>query len=369
VKQPINFQYGYYVFLGLGDYHKPRVLNADWIAAWEIKEWVVFLEKLVQLKTNTLMIYLNGHLLPYKSYCYPELVEPNHPNVKNEFFSTVLSLAKSYGINTIIVLSTTGHSEKYLENNPSLSIKIRSYDINLDELLAPFPDHIRKMKNIAQIGNAQVGLGTLCHNNLKSKKYAINLIKECLSIYPQVNSVALHPPESIYPCFCDCCRKLFKIKYEKDLLDMSNEIAQEFYIETYLNFQRDFLENEIKILLPKVQLYTFTVPWLFERSFNKIVNYISKDTIIIDWDYNLNPSRINQLNKRLLDYQAHGHSVWFMPTSGFGLDQSRQIQEQISKVKKQMEIAVASNVSGIVHFVGPSFIMDLKKTNFYFSVI
>ncbi len=65
-----------------------------------------------------------------------------------------------------MVLSTTGHSEKYLENNPGLSIKIRSSTINLEALLSPFPAHIRKTKNLAQSGNAQVGLGTLCHKKL-----------------------------------------------------------------------------------------------------------------------------------------------------------------------------------------------------------
>lgn len=115
-----------------------------------------------------------------------------------------------------------------------------------------------------------------------------------------------------------------------------------------------------------MQLYTFTVPWLFEQSFENIVNHISKDTIIIDWDYNPNTPRINQLNKRLLDYQLYDHHVWFMPTAGFGFDKNHETQNEINKVKKQMEIAVDSNVSGIIHFVGPTIAMDLSKTNLYF---
>lgn len=233
---PENLRYGYYVFLGIGDYHQPKILNENWISTWGLEEWRIFLENLVRLKANTLMIYLNGHSLPYKSRSFPELVEYSHPNVKNEFFSEVLSLAKSYGLNTIMVLSTTGHSARYLENNPGLSIQIRSHNINLDELLSPFPDHIRKTKNLVQSGNAQVGLGTLCHNNKNAQEYAVNLIKECLSIYPQVNGVALHPPESIYPCFCEQCCKLFKTKHEKDMLDVNDEIAREFYLESYLDF-------------------------------------------------------------------------------------------------------------------------------------
>lgn len=363
---PTNLQYGYYVFLGIGDYHQPKFLNANWMATWKLKEWKIFLEHLVYLKANTLMIYLNGHLLPYKSQCYPELIEFNHPNIENEFFSEVLSLAKSQGLNTIIVLSTTGHAANYLDKNPSLSIKPRSNNVNLDQLLLPFPDHLRKTKNLAQSSSAQVGLGILCHNNVKAQEYAINLVKECVNLYPQAQGIAFHPPESIYPCFCEYCCKLFKSNYEKNMLEVSDEIARKFYLESYLDFQKNRLETIIKKSLTKKQLYTFTVPWLFEQSFAKISKYISKDIVIIDWDYNLSTSRINQLCKRLSDYQQHGHRVWFMPTAGFGFDKNQEIQGQVKKVKKQMEIAVDSGVSGIIHFVGPSFLVDLKKTNFYF---
>ena len=95
VKIPHNFQYGYYVFLGIGDYHQPAVLNSNWIATWGIDEWKIFLKNLTQLKATTLMVYLMGHFLPYKSDCYPEIVASDHPNVKNEFFSKIFSLATS----------------------------------------------------------------------------------------------------------------------------------------------------------------------------------------------------------------------------------------------------------------------------------
>lgn len=365
MKPQAKLQYGYYVFLGMGDYHQPNTLDSNWAATWGLKEWKVFLEKIIQLKANTLMIYLNGHLLPYRSDRYPALVDLNHPNVKNEFFSEVLSLAKSYGLNTILVLSTTGHSARFLENNPHLAIKTRSKQVDLEELLTPFPMHIRKTKNLAQKGNAQVGLGTLCHNNSQSQEYAINLVKECLSIYPQINGIALHPPESIHPCFCKQCCELFEIKYNKKMLEVSDEVAREFYLESYLVFQKKSLEKEIKFLLPNVQLYTFTVPWLFEQTFEKIEHLISKETIIIDWDYNLSTSRIQGLNKRLLSYQLHNHGLWFMPTAGFGFDKSKDTQKQIDKLKEQMQVAVDSHASGVVHFIGPTITIDLNKTNFY----
>jgi hypothetical protein len=152
------------------------------------------------------------------------------------------------------------------------------------------------------------------------------------------------------------------------MLETSDDTARKFYLESYLIFQKMFLEKEIKKLLPRIQLYTFTVPWLFEKSFKKIGNHISKDTIIIDWDYNLNASRVNQLSKRLIYYQRYGHRIWFMPTAGFGFDENKEAQHQINKVKEQIEIAINSKVSGITHFVGPTIRIELEKTNFYCSL-
>lgn len=360
-----KLQYGFYVFLGVGDYNQPDILDKNWIATWRFEEWKLFIENIVKLKANTLMIYLNGHLLPYKSNYYPELIETSHPNVKDEFFSKVLSLAKSCGLNTIIVLSTTGHSAKYLEDNPNLGIKIRPGKVDFSKLLVAFPDHIRETKTLAQKGNAQAGLGTLCHNNFRTQQYTINLIKECLSIYNQIDGVALHPPESVYPCFCEYCCALFKMQHKKNMLEVNDDIARQFYLQSYLFFQKTYLENEIKSLLPKVQLYTFTIPWLFEPLAEKILMKISKNNIIIDWDYNLNFSRINQLNKRLLGYQMYNHSLWFMPTAGYGFDNDQEIQLQINKVKQQVKIAIDSKVSGIIHFIGPHLTMDLKKLIFF----
>ena len=68
--------------------------------------------------------------------------------------------------------------------------------------------------------------------------------------------MALHPPESIYPCFCQHCCKLFKIQYKKDTVETNDDTAREFYLESYLIFQKMFLEKEIKKLLPHTQLYT-----------------------------------------------------------------------------------------------------------------
>ena len=354
--------YGYYIFLGSGDYHKPKELNSNWTSTWKFEEWDSFLKDIVKLQANTLMVYMNGHFLPYQSKLYPELIEKSHPNVESEFFSKVLTLAKSYGLKIILVFTTTGHAGKYLENHPEVGIQTRSSFVDLEMLLSPFPQEIRKAKNQKQQGNAQVGFGILCHNHPEARQYAFNLIKEALKLYDDYEGIALHPPESIYPCYCTYCAELFQLKYKKDLLKASQELARDFYVESYFNFQTN-LENEIKSLKSK-QLYTFTIPWLFEPSFEKIAARLSKDTILIEWDYNLSTTRVDQLKNRLTRYQKLGHHLWFMPTAGFGINQKHEFQEQLVKVQQQINLALEAKVEGIIHFVGPCITLTLEKTNF-----
>ncbi|MFN7096935.1 MAG: hypothetical protein ACK4PR_05210, partial [Gammaproteobacteria bacterium] len=241
-------QYGYYIFLGTGDYHYPEKLNHQWFATWNLSDWEKFFVELIKLKTNTLMIYLVGHELPYKSSIFPYLVQEKHPNVQNEFLSKVLSLGKKYGLNFIAVLSTTGHAGKYSIRYPELGIKPSNKKIDLNSLLTAFPEHIRKTKNIAQEGNAQIGWGVLCHNQLEVQNFAKNLIRECLEIYPYFDGIAFHPPESIYCCVCESCCKLYQEKNNDNLLHASIEKGREFYLESYLDFQESNLTKIVHSL-------------------------------------------------------------------------------------------------------------------------
>jgi len=362
----MKLQYGYYVFLGHGDYHKPEKLNSAWISTWKFEDWKIFIEGIAKLGANTLMVYLNGHFFPYQSKAFPELVQTDHPNVENEFFSKVILFAQSCGIQLIAVFTTTGHSGEFCRFNPQLKIKTRPHDVDLDKLLSPFPAHIRKTKNIAKQGNAQIGFGNLCHNNPMAQEYVVKLIREGIELYSQIDGIALHPPESIYPCYCDfCCMHAQKI-HGYDLFNVSDEIARGFYLESYMDFQKNILEKEIKQHTTQ-PLYTFTVPWLFEPMFEAIANKISLDVILIDWDYNLELSRISDLKDRLVRYQQYGHRLWFMPTAGFGITQDQDMEIQLERVQMQMHRAIDAKISGIVHFVGPTCTLDLSKTNLIVS--
>ena len=325
---------GYYIFFGYGDYHPSSSKN------------------LIELDVNTLMIYLNGHKLPYKSKKYPEIIDANHPNCQEEFLKDLLIYLKKREIEVIAVITTTGHAGKFSDLNPESAIEIANPNSNVENTLISFPEHLKKGKLIKKEGAAQLGYGVLCHNRSSTQKYAENIIVELISIYGEYfDGIALHPPESAYPCSCLECKKLFLMKYDKGLPEFDE--AREFFITTYLSFQNTVLFPLIQKIKPDCKLYTFTIPWMFESSFKLISPLISKEIIIIDWDYNLDLNRISTLGKRLTEYISAGNKIWFMPTAGFSFNKDDSIEKQITLVHEQIEIAESNGVSGIIHFLGP----------------
>ena len=101
-------RYGYYLFLGLDDYLSPGATGPDWTSSWGPGDWERRLHELARLGTNTLFVYLVGGRLPYPSERFPELVEPGHPNVEDEFFQSVVDIANARGVDVVAVLSTAG---------------------------------------------------------------------------------------------------------------------------------------------------------------------------------------------------------------------------------------------------------------------
>ena len=281
---------GYYVFFGNGDYHPNSTMTKRWISTWDISEWKSFINELLDLEITTLLIYLNGHKLPYKSSMFPELVDKQHLNTQNEFLEQLLVYAKSKGLEIIAVLTTTGHAGLFSELNEDTKIIISKPDASVEDTLISFPETIRKGKLSKQEGSAQVGYGVLCHNKPTSQKYAENIITEIISMYGKyIDGITLHPPESAYPCACDRCNSIFFSEYGKSIEEADTETARQFFIKTYLEFQCNSLFPLIKKMLPDCSKMMFTVPWLFESSLLSISPFISKELTIIEWDYNLDP--------------------------------------------------------------------------------
>ena len=298
---------GYYVFFGNGDYHPSILKTDDWIPAWSLKEWKSFIDELISLNVNTLMIYLNGHTLPYASTAYPELIDMFHPNYQKEFLRDLLTYAKRKGFEIIAVITTTGHAGRFSELNMESMIEFPIFNTSIEHTLISFPEHLRKEKLSKKEGAAQVGYGVLCHNKKSSQKYAINIISEIIYLYGNYfDAIALHPPESAYPCNCPKCETLFYNQTRKSLKSMKLEVGRQFFIKSYLEFQKEILFPLIKRSLPGCQQITFTIPWVFEGSFRFISPLISKETVIIEWDYNLDQNRIASLRSRLSEYMSLG---------------------------------------------------------------
>ena len=355
---------GYYIFFGAGDYHFPKNITKEWACTWGLNDWKLFIEKLVEYDVDTLMIYLNGHTLPYTSSAFPFMVDNNHQNVKKEFLSKVFEFATEVGIKVVAVLTTTGHAGRYAEINPDSKIDGLCSNEDAEKGLVSFPESMRVGKTAKKAGSAQLGYGVLCHNKASTHLFAESLIGEVLSIYGQFfHGVALHPPETISPCLCEKCSELFLKEKGYNLVDATLEEQRKFFTLSYLNYQNNVLFPIVVGLLPGVCAYTFTIPWLFENCFNEVVDFIDNDISIIEWDYNLSDERISSLPQRIEMYQSRGNKVWFMPSAGFAFNENKDINEQIQLVKLQIELAMDANVEGISYFLGPKISRHFDETS------
>lgn len=345
--------YGYYVFLGLGDFAQlerlspqqetlaaPSPFTSEWTSTWDLFVWREKIEHWLRLGTNTLFVYLMGHRLPYRSEKFRDCVEAEHPYVRNDFFQDVVDSALEKNIQLVAVFSTTGHAKCFTALHPHLAIHDRN-------------------------GIPQPDTGILCHHKEEGRDYPLQVIRECLTRYHGFTGVILHPPEFHYPCFCEDCQEECRQVYGKELLSASNEEAQRFFMESNLHFQRTVLEAEIRLRLPDAELLTFTIPWVFEPHFERIAKQLDPNTIIVDWDYDLSEERAKMLQARLNRYKQFGNKVWFMPTSGyaFSRDGSREQQEQA--VLRQIQLVLDAGVTDIIYFTGPAWWQTVEGTSWY----
>ena len=344
---------GYYLFLGHGDYHPPDAMNKQWVASWDLDDWKRMIDQLVALKITTILLYLNGHRLPYKSQMYPDLVDSSHPNCQNEFLPELLEYIQKCHLETIAVLTTTGHAGVFGSLMPESVITLPKHDVDIEHTLCSFPLHMRRGKLEKKQGAAQLGHGVLCHNKSIAQQYAKKILQEVLTRYGRYFSgVALHPPESAYPCECATCNELFFQKYRAPIYQSDPRLVRSFFIETYLVFQNNQLFPIIDRLLPKTTKIMFTIPWLFESSWQRINHLIPPEVTLIEWDYNLEPDRVLSLRNRLLQYLVSNRKLWFMPSAGFSFDDQKNIPEQIEAVLNQVRTAIGAGASAVIYFLG-----------------
>lgn len=355
---------GYYIFLGNGDYHNPIKLDKNWTSEWSITEWKDFIDTLVEMDVNTLMIYLNGHRLPYKSKKYPFLVDHECRSVQDDFLKDLFEYIKEKKINLIGVLTTTGHAGGYSEYCNESKIVVSEFINNIEDTLISFPNHLRNGKLSKKEGTAQLGFGVLCHHNELAKSYAENIIIELIEFYGDYfDGIALHPPESVYPCYCILCCEKFFLQNKSDLNDSNSKESRKFFITSYLKYQEEYLFSLIRDKLKGIKLYSFTIPWFFESNMDDISKIISKDVVLIDWDYNLSKNRISDLPNRIKKYQKNGYEIVFMPTSGFSFNEKIFLKKQVELVHLQIQLAEENKVNGIIHFIGPKLNQHIFETS------
>ena len=205
--------YGYYFFFGRGDWGMSRDRTFDptfggnvptrllgdwgthrqgtviedapeWTSAWDAAVWRGRIDFLVErLAADTLVLLMNGFELPYPSAQFPEAVESDHANVREEFLPQVLDYARERGLRVYAQFCTTGHAVAYALEHP--------------ECTTVAADGARHAAN-------------LCHHHPLGRAYARGVMDEVLARYRGFSGVSFHPPENALPCHCDYCRAAFE---------------------------------------------------------------------------------------------------------------------------------------------------------------
>lgn len=354
---------GYYIFLGKGDHHAPLQLDANWACTWDLAAWKAFVLKLVDDEVDTLLMYMNGHALPYESRCFPFLVDRRHPNVQQPFLLDLFAFIKAQGIKIVAVLSTTGHLGQGARFFHEVCIENTALEGPSEHDLVAFPAHLREGKTKQKAGAAQLGYGVLCHHKTATGEFVVALLSEIAELYGAFfDGVALHPPETLNFCACSHCKALFFTQHGYALTEATPLQKRTFFTTSYLSFQSRTLVPLLEALLPEAQLYMFTIPWLFEEVFDAVGPLIPKTMALIEWDYNLSEDRIAGLSHRLQMYQSQGHSVWFMPAAGTFFNVSEAIEQQVAATHAQVARASREGVQGIAYFLGPKVSPHLELT-------
>jgi len=356
-------RYGYYLFLGLGDYlgdspltrecwtrgfKLPRcpASETNYVAGWDLPTWKKRIDEFREVGTNTLAVLFNGHFLPYPSEKYPDLLEKNrpyvprneaniHPNVKADFFNEVIAYAREKDIDMIAALCTTGHALGFTTTRQEAAIRDRE-------------------------GNPVLYSGIACHRHAQARGYAVNVATEVLSRYRGFWGVITHPPEFTQTCFCDACRRAYKAKYGKDLDQATVKQALNFTLESYLAFEKNEIDPIVARYAPNTRRLMFTIPPIFITGFEQFAPKIDSQTILLHWEYDLHDQAIAQLPSRLTRYRSLGHKLWFLTTTDFALKNGLE-----PNVPKQIDVCREAGVRNFLYFMGPYWSHKVEKTSWY----
>jgi len=344
--------YGYYFFLGRGDWgtsreetldptfrgnvetkilgdwglHRTGTKLADapeWTSSWDADTWKSHIDFLVdKLKADSLFFCMNGYELPYSSDAFPEAVELDHQNVKNDFFQEVFDYAKSRNLYLGAVFCTTGHAWGYAKAHPNYTTIAK--------------DGTRHKEN-------------LCHNNPEGRRYAETVVKEMLTRYKGFDALSFHPPENAQPCYCRYCQSAFEHCTGYTMDEVDEKEVQDFYWQSCMTFQRK-MEKLGKSFLSDPDVYSVTIPGRFEEDFDIIGQEIPQNTTIMHWDYWSFNEKIPDLLKSLEIYRSLNHRLLFVASSAWALD---KCGENYGKdVVAQIQAAQDAGVKDLIYFVG-----------------
>jgi hypothetical protein len=333
---------GYYLFLGRGDYalsgvaldaidprwRKPETISAnpaDWSFFWGLPEWKEKLRFLRDLGAQRVYLVMNGFELPYPSYAYPAVVEPDHVNVRREFFQGVLDFAGTLGLEIVASISTTGHCDRAVELYPHLA---------------------------GRHADGKPWQCAMCHNNPEAQRYVRTVMSEVLTRYQGFSGVYLHPPEVGEYCWCEHCRQLYRAETGQELTVQDASTRMTWFWRTAFGFLEE-LGRLARSFDARFPLSMCTLGGTWEPIYPVLRGHLSQEFKLLHWDYgSFNAVAEERIGRRLAMFQSGGHEVGFITSVRFamtGLDME-QLRDHTAR---KVAFVRSRGVREIVYFVGP----------------
>jgi hypothetical protein len=228
--------FGYFIFMGRGDYWE----ETHKLAQWTLEDWKKFADWMSAHKVDTLYLFMTGWALAYPSQRYASLVDGLSQNAKYNFLKSFIDYAHSRGLKV------------------HLGISADDLGLGFGKL---YPETRRMNRYGDHAPNTAIGeLGGLVLENSRVKKYILDLFDELLTLYPNVDGVVVMGYEIDPDRYNPETRELFRKETGTELTRVSKTEKYRWYNEKYLDLLLE-LYQLVVAKNPEREFVMFGFPW------------------------------------------------------------------------------------------------------------
>ena len=228
--------FGYFIFMGRGDYWE----ETHKLAQWTLEDWKKFADWMSDHKADTLYLFMTGWALAYPSQKYPTLVDRLSQNARYNFLKTFTDYAHAKNVRVYLGISA-------------------------DDMAIGFGNLVPEARRMNRYGdhvpNSAIGeLGGLVLENPRTKKYITDMFDELLSLYLNTDGVVVMGYQLDPDRYNTETQEQFYRETGKELSRTSKRERYHWYNEKYCDFVVE-LYHLVTAKFPNRDFVMFGFPW------------------------------------------------------------------------------------------------------------